>query len=195
MPRSEQIVRRRKRNEPLDGAGKSGVESHKGIRLELGQRHIFGVEGVFPAQLIRHVPRSALQDPVAEEPDPEAPQVVQPAFGIAPGQLPALGRLVEQREHVRAKQGGGHQLVRVRYPGVVPGEPQGHIRSNHVSGHRSEIVGQKLEPDDHQAQHYFGEHDEGFVAEWQVEPPDREVADDEECHDKDDGCPLQCHGR
>jgi len=81
------------------------------------------------------LPGDVVQDEVVEQPDRQPVHVAELPFGIPPGQLATAHRLVEKRQHLRAKQRRSQELMFAADRGLVVSQPNGDIRADHIPGH------------------------------------------------------------
>lgn len=134
---------------PDDGDRLSGellVEGDEGVRLQPGERHVLRRQGVGPAQVVGHVPRHVEEHPVAEHPDPQAADVVQPALGVLPGELTGPHVPVEPGDELGPDEGGSDQLHALAGPHPGAAELQRDGGVDDVASHGTSLLGHACRP-------------------------------------------------
>lgn len=109
------------RHQVLHGTGEVPVEGDQRVGVELGQGDVLGVKGVGLPEEAGGLPRN-------QRPDPQPANVVELSLGIPPGHLTAASCLVEQRQHLGAKERRSQDLVVAADYGLVVSQPNDDVR-------------------------------------------------------------------
>jgi hypothetical protein len=93
-----ELLDRSNHDECRDRPGESLVERDEGVRLELRQGDVLGVERVGPTELVGDLPGNAPEDTVAERSNAQTSDVVQALLGVLPREFPSLTGLKAEGE-------------------------------------------------------------------------------------------------
>jgi hypothetical protein len=101
-----QCVDRCSRNDASGRSDQALVQGDEGIRLQLGESQVLGIEGARRAELIRDLPRDAVEHAIAQQPQSQCTHVIELPLCIPLRDLSIPDRLVEAREKLGTDKSG-----------------------------------------------------------------------------------------